>query len=89
MLAKVGGSYYAVSNRCPHMNGDLSTGTLEGHGDYLSHGMARSLICAMAQNIRWLKGAGLLSAVGKALKSPKPLKTYKVKVEGDTISIEV
>ena len=88
LLAKVGNNYYAVSNRCPHMNGDLSAGTLEGtiitcprHGSQFD--------IRDGKNVRWLKGAGLFSAVGKALKSPQPLTTYKVKVEGDTISIEV
>jgi len=41
------------------------------------------------KNIRWLKGKGLISAMAKVLKSPTPLRAYKVKVEGDTISIEV
>lgn len=88
LLAKVGGSYYAVSNNCPHMNGDLSMGTLEDTVITCSrHGSQFDI--REGANIRWLKGAGLFSAVGKALKSPKPLKTYKVKVEGDIISIEV
>ena len=30
MLARVGTNYYAIANRCPHMGGDLSMGTLEG-----------------------------------------------------------
>lgn len=88
LLAKVDGSYYAVSNNCPHMNGDLSMGTLEGtvitcprHGSQFD--------IREGANIRWLKGSGLFSAVGKALKPPKPLKTYKVRVEGETISVEV
>jgi 3-phenylpropionate/trans-cinnamate dioxygenase ferredoxin subunit len=88
MLARVGSDYYAVGNRCPHMKGDLSAGTLEGtiitcprHGSQFDIRDGR--------NIRWLKGKGLVSAVGKALKSPQGLVSYKVKVEGDTISVEV
>lgn len=30
LLAKAGERYYAADNRCPHMGGDLSQGTLEG-----------------------------------------------------------
>ena len=26
MLARAGGKYYAIANRCPHMGGDLSMG---------------------------------------------------------------
>ena len=88
LLARVGNSYYAVSNRCPHMSGDLSAGTLEGtiitcprHGSQFD--------IRDGKNVRWLKGSGLFSVVGKAIKSPKPLQTYKVKIEGDTISIGV
>lgn len=88
LLAKAGGSYYAVSNNCPHMNADLSMGTLEGtvitcprHGSQFD--------IREGANIRWLKGSGLLAAIGKTLKSPRELKTYKIKVEGETISIEV
>ncbi|MBN1693598.1 MAG: Rieske 2Fe-2S domain-containing protein [Dehalococcoidales bacterium] len=88
MLARVGNNYYAVSNRCTHMKGDLSAGTLEGtivtcprHGSQFD--------IRDGKNVRWLKGKGLVSAVGKVLKSPQALATYKVKVEGDTISVEV
>ena len=88
MLARVGNNYYAVSNKCPHMSGNLSAGTLEGtiitcprHGSQFD--------IRDGKNIRWLKGAGLISAVGKALKSPKSLQAYNVKVEGDIVSVEV
>ena len=88
LLAMVGGKYYATSNRCPHFGGNLSRGRLEGtvvtcplHGSQfdLSDGHV----------VRWLKGSGVLSAVGKALKGPKPVATYKVKVEGDKVLIEI
>ena len=39
--------------------------------------------------VRWLKGSGLLSKVGKILKSPRQLTTYKVRVEDDKILIEI
>jgi len=88
MIARVGNIYYAVGNRCTHMAGDLSAGTLEGtvitcprHGSQFD--------IRDGKNIRWMKRAGLFSAVGKALKSPKPIPSYKVKVEGDKIMVEV
>ena len=88
MLARVGDNYYAVSNRCTHMKGDLSAGALEGtivtcprHGSQFD--------IRNGNNVRWLKGKGLVSAVGKALKTPQGLASYKVKVEGDTVSVEV
>jgi Ferredoxin subunits of nitrite reductase and ring-hydroxylating dioxygenases len=30
LLANVGGSFYAIANKCPHMHGNLSEGTLDG-----------------------------------------------------------
>jgi 3-phenylpropionate/trans-cinnamate dioxygenase ferredoxin component len=30
LVARLGNSYYCVDNRCPHMVGDLSKGTLDG-----------------------------------------------------------
>jgi 3-phenylpropionate/trans-cinnamate dioxygenase ferredoxin subunit len=88
LLAMVGINYYAVGNRCPHMAGDLSKGKLEGTVVTCPrHGSQFDL--RDGKNIRWMKGSGFFSAVGKALKSPQPVPTYRVKVEGDDISIEV
>jgi 3-phenylpropionate/trans-cinnamate dioxygenase ferredoxin subunit len=88
LLARVDGRYYAVDNRCTHMGGKLSGGKLEGtvvtcprHGSQfdLKNGHV----------VRWLKGSGLVSTVGKALKSPRNLAVYSVKVEGDQIMVEI
>jgi 3-phenylpropionate/trans-cinnamate dioxygenase ferredoxin subunit len=88
LLAKVGDKYYAADNRCPHMGGKLSQGKLEGtvvtcplHGSQfdLSDG----------QVVRWLKGSGVVSMVGRALKSPRQLTIYNMKVEDDRILVEI
>jgi len=88
LLAKVGNKYYAADNRCPHMRGKLSKGKLEGtvvtcplHGSQfdLSDGHV----------VRWLKGSGVVSAVGRVLKSPRQLATYNVNIEDDRILVEV
>jgi 3-phenylpropionate/trans-cinnamate dioxygenase ferredoxin subunit len=88
MVARVGDKYYATQNRCAHMGGDLSAGKLEGtiitcprHGSQFD--------ITDGHNIRWMRGTGLAAAVGKTLKSPRPIQTYKVKIEGSTILIEV
>ena len=88
MVARVGGNYYAVQNTCTHMSGDLSAGKLEGNVITCPrHGSQFDV--RNGQVIRWMKGSGALAAIGKALKGPKPLPTYKVELEGDSISIEV
>ena len=88
LLARVGDNYYAADNRCPHMRGKLSRGKLEGaivtcplHGSQFD--------LKNGEVIRWLKGTGLLSRIGKALKSPQPLKTYNVTVTGDIVLVEI
>jgi 3-phenylpropionate/trans-cinnamate dioxygenase ferredoxin component len=88
LLARVGGNYYAVGNKCAHMGGNLSAGKLEGsivtcprHGSQFD--------VKTGENKRWMKGSGIAAAIGKTLKSPQSLPVYKVKVEGDAISVEV
>jgi 3-phenylpropionate/trans-cinnamate dioxygenase ferredoxin subunit len=88
MLARVGEKYYAIANRCPHMGEDLAAGNLEGtiitcprHGSQFD--------ITDGHNVRWLKGSGPVAAVGKVLKAPRSVKCYKVKVEGNSIMVEV
>jgi nitrite reductase/ring-hydroxylating ferredoxin subunit len=88
LLVRVGDAYYAIGNRCSHMGGDLSAGNLEGNiVTCPRHGSQYDI--RDGTNIRWMKGAGFAAAVEKALKSPRPVPKYNVKVEGDTIRIEV
>jgi len=87
LLARVGGSYYAVDNRCPHMGGKLSHGKLEGTTVTCPlHGSQFDL--TSGQVVRWLSG-GLASKVSKVVKPSKPLNVYKVKVEDSRILIEL
>ena len=88
LLARVDGNYYAADNRCPHFGGKLSQGKLEGTVVTCPlHGSRFDLVSGKV--IRWLKGSGLLSSVGKALKGPRPIATYKVKIESDKLLIEI
>lgn len=86
LLVKVGDHYYAADNRCPHMGGDLSQGTLEGtivtcpshHSQFdLSDGRV----------LRWTDWSGIKLSAAKILKSPRALKTYEVKIEGERILV--
>jgi 3-phenylpropionate/trans-cinnamate dioxygenase ferredoxin subunit len=88
LLARVGDKYYAADNHCPHMGGKLSQGKLEGtivtcplHGSQFDLSDGRV--------IRWLKGSGIVSAIGRVLKSPKQLPVYNVKVDEEKILIEI
>ena len=88
LLARVGNNYYAADSRCPHMKGKLAQGTLEGtvvtcpmHGSQfdLKNGKV----------VRWLRGTGVLSRVGRVFKSATNLKTYRVQVKDDQLLIEL
>jgi len=88
LLARIGDSYYVADNRCPHMGGKLSSGKLEGSVVTCPlHGSQFDL--KNGQVIRWLKGSGFLSKVGKIMKSPRHLTTYSVRVEDDRILMEM
>ncbi len=87
-LARVGDRYYSADNRCPHMGGKLSQGTLEGtivscprhHSQFdLTDGHV----------VRWTDWTGIMLAAGKLLKSPRPIKTHDVKLEGDRILVDL
>jgi 3-phenylpropionate/trans-cinnamate dioxygenase ferredoxin subunit len=87
LLARVGDKYYAVDGRCPHMEGDLSQGKLEGtvvtcprHGSQFDVSNGRV--------VRWLKG-GLMSKVSRALKMSKDLTVYNVKIEDEKVLVEI
>ena len=88
LLAKVDNRYYAVQNRCPHAGGDLSAGRLEG----------RVVTCPRHSSqfdvtdgrvVRWLKGSGLANTIGKAIRPPRPIKTYPVKMENGVVQVEI
>ena len=84
VIAKVNDRYYAANNRCPHMGGQLSQGKLEGtivtcprhHSQFdLTDGHV----------VRWTDWPGIILSLSKAVKSPRPLKMYGVKVEGNKV----
>ena len=87
LLVKAGDNYYAVNNRCPHLDASLSHGKLEGSIITCpSHGSQFDL--NDGQVVRWLKGFGPLSKVNDEFKKSHALQKYSVKVEDDTIFIE-
>jgi 3-phenylpropionate/trans-cinnamate dioxygenase ferredoxin subunit len=86
LVAHVGGNYYAADNRCPHMNGDLSKGRLEG--TILTCPVHHSQFdLADGRVVRWTDWKGITLSLAKAIKSPRPLTTYEVKVEEGKILV--
>ncbi|MFC1970518.1 Rieske (2Fe-2S) protein [Chloroflexota bacterium] len=88
LVARIEGRYYATQNKCPHFGGDLSKGKLEGTiVTCPRHGSQFKLTDGSV--VRWLKGTGFISTIGKTLKSPKQLLTYNTKIEGQDILVEI
>jgi 3-phenylpropionate/trans-cinnamate dioxygenase ferredoxin subunit len=86
LLALVKGRYYAVDAVCPHLEADLSQGTLK----------ETILTCPMHNSqfdlrdghvIRWTDQTGIRLNLASRAHPPKPLKHYPVRIEGDKILI--
>jgi 3-phenylpropionate/trans-cinnamate dioxygenase ferredoxin subunit len=88
LITRVGDEYFATDNRCSHLGGDLSAGKLEGTVVTCPrHGSRFDL--RNGDVVRWMKGSGIISTLGKAFKPPKALHTYTVSVESDEIKVEI
>ena len=88
LMARVGDTFYAADNRCPHMGGSLSEGKLEKtvvtcprHHSQFDLGDGHV--------VRWTDWSGIKLSLAKMVKSPRPVKTYKVKAEGGKVMVEV
>jgi len=88
LLAKADGQFYATELLCPHLEADLSEGTLRG----------TILTCPMHNSqfdlrdghvVRWTDLTGTILSYTKKARPPRPLKCYEVRVEGDTIFINL
>jgi 3-phenylpropionate/trans-cinnamate dioxygenase ferredoxin subunit len=86
LIARSGDRYFAANGRYPHMNGDLSKGTLSGsvvtcpvhHSQFdLTDGRV----------VRWTDFTGFKLSAAKLLKPPMPLTTHEIKVDGNGIFV--
>jgi 3-phenylpropionate/trans-cinnamate dioxygenase ferredoxin subunit len=88
LLARVGEDFYAADDRCPHMGARLSEGKLEKTVVTCPrHHSQFDLVDGHA--VRWTDYSGIKLSMAKAFKSPRPVKTYKVKVEEGKVMVEV
>ena len=86
LIAWVTGQYYAVDARCPHLEGDLSEGTL--HDTILTCPMHHSQFDLQDGHVvRWTDLTGITLTIASRQKPPKSLKQYPVMVKGDKILI--
>jgi 3-phenylpropionate/trans-cinnamate dioxygenase ferredoxin subunit len=88
LLARIGDDFYAIDNRCPHMGGSLAEGTLEKTVVTCPlHHSQFDLVDGHA--VRWTDWSGIKLSMARVLKSPRPVNSYKVKVEGGKVLVEV
>ena len=86
LLARAKGRYYAVDALCPHLEGDLSEGTL--HDTILTCPMHHSQFDLRDGHvIRWTDLTGTRLTFASRQQPPKSLKLYPVLVKGDKILI--
>ena len=89
LLANAEGTYYAARDRCPHLGWRLSGGTLEGRV-VICPGHGSRFDLATGQVVAWAsRMPRLLAGVDRRLRRPRPLTTYKVRVEGDAVLVEM
>lgn len=86
LLARIGGKYYAADNLCPHLKGSLSDGKLEG-SVVTCPKHASQFDLTDGHMVRWTEWSGVKLSVAKVMKSPRPLKTYDVKVEDGKVLV--
>lgn len=84
LVVRVDDTYYCADNRCPHMGGDLSQGSLQG--TVVSCPKHHSQFdVADGHVVRWTEFSGAKLRITKLLKSPRSLKTYEVTIDGDKL----
>lgn len=88
LIARIDGEFFAINNKCPHMGGDLSEGTLDG--TILTCPLHHSQFnITTGEVIRWTDFTGFKASLSKLFKSPKPLKKYELLIEDDQIILEM
>jgi len=86
LLARVGDAFYASQGRCPHLHGHLAKGTLDGTVVTCPrHGSQFDLTDGHV--VRWTDWTGVVESVGEALRHPRPLRMYEVRVEGGRVLV--
>lgn len=88
LLARVGAKYYCADNHCPHLNGDLSRGTLTGTVVTCPDHSSQFDLTTGAV-LRWTDLTGIVARLDRRAHPPKPLVVYPVKVEGDRVLVRL
>ena len=86
LVARVGDEYLVTDSRCPHLGGHLAKGLLEG--TVVTCPLHKSQFDLRDGSVlRWTDWQGAALKIATKVKSPRNLKTYPTKLEGDTLLI--
>jgi 3-phenylpropionate/trans-cinnamate dioxygenase ferredoxin component len=88
LLARVGDNSHCADNRCPHLNGDLSRGTLAGKVITCPEHFSQFDLASGAV-LLWTNTAGMVARLDRQAHPPRPLSVYEVKVEGDRVLVRL
>jgi nitrite reductase/ring-hydroxylating ferredoxin subunit len=88
LVALIRGKYYCADSRCPHLNGDLSRGTLAGTivtcpDHYSQFDLAGGAV------VRWTNLTGIVARKDLRAHPPKPLAVYEVKIEDGRVLVRL
>jgi 3-phenylpropionate/trans-cinnamate dioxygenase ferredoxin component len=88
LVARINGEFFAVANKCPHMGGDLSQGTL--NGAIITCPVHHSQFdVTNGEVIRWTDFTGFKAGISKLFKSPRSLKTFKLEEKDGKVFMNV
>ena len=87
LVANIDGSFFAIDSDCPHMNGDLSAGKLEGSVVTCPRHSSQFDV-KDGKCIRWAQMGPVISTIIRMIKPPRPAYAYKVKMEGGAVLVE-
>lgn len=86
LVARVGEDFFVTESRCPHLGGHLVKGLLEG--TVVTCPLHKSQFDLRDGSVlRWTDWQGAALKIATKVKSPRNLKTYAAKVEGETLLI--
>lgn len=86
LIARVGDRFYCAQNRCPHMGGDLSHGTLEGTVVTCpKHHSQFDLVDGHV--VRWTNFSGFALTLAKSVKPPRSIVVHPTRIEGDKVFV--
>ncbi len=88
VISRIGGKFYAAENPCPHAGGNLSGGKLESNVVTCPrHGSQFNL--TTGQLLRWTHTPVKPADIGVNPPKSRNLKTFPVKVQGDSVMVEI